>query len=347
MNRFLGSFLTILRGKGQISQTREILTPGNREMIGDLFSVFSLRKLVNRSSVSQFPKLVNREPVNRSPRTESRKLITDLVCPHCASGKFVRRGWRRKKREQVQLLLCRSCGKTFTPHAVKGKHYPLATIFNAISLYNLGYSLEECCRRVSGKKEASVSGSFSSVGSVDPAPDTREGSVSQVTNVVNMAEGGGHDPQPLRADACIKRSPLLADSPSSHKTSISINPSTLSGWISQFKDNLPYARMRDFAASKYKPADMVVTATLAHQQLFRYRFHRAKCQLIMQEHFHHSFFKPLAEFLELVPAECPHQYFRELKTQNVSPATDFCAKRTAAIGMRFYRGHRSTGLLNT
>ncbi len=54
---------------------------------------------------------------------------------------------------------------------------------------------------------------------------------------------------------------------------------------------------------------MVVYATLAHQQLFRYRLHRAKCELIIQDDFKHRRFGPLQEFLELVPSECPHQFF--------------------------------------
>lgn len=220
MNRILEDFLTVLKGKPQISETREISTPPIRE-----------------------------------------KLILDsLVCPYCSSPKFVKRGWRQKKLERVQLLLCLDCHKTFTPQSVKGKHYPLATIFDAISLYNLGYSLEEACR----KTNSAVNGPATSAG-----------------NEIGTASGG-----------------------------VSLSAATLSGWLDQFKDNLPFLRMRDFATSKYKPQDMIITATLAHRQLYRFRFHRAKCQMVMQEHFHHRLFSPLREFLEMVPGECPHQYFQ-------------------------------------
>ena len=190
------------------------------------------------------------------------KPITDtFCCPYCQSKNFVRRGLRIKKRENVQLYLCKDCGKTFTPHSVSGKHYPLATIFDAISLYNLGYSLEESCRKTNNAV---------GVGSPDPSL---------------------------------------------------ISPATLSSWIEQFKEDLPFLRMRNFATAKFKPQDMIITATLAHRQLYRFRFHRAKCRLIMQENFHHRLFTPLVEFLEMVPGECPHQYFQDGQRASETPLT--------------------------
>ncbi len=213
---FLENFLTNLKGKPQILQNREVSTPEIRDI----------------------------KPIANS-----------FSCPYCQSKNFVRRGLRIKKRESVQLYLCNDCHKTFTPHSVKGKHYPLATIFDAISLYNLGYSLEESCRKT------------------------------------NSAAGG------------------------------SLSAATLSSWIEQFKENLPFLRMRDFATQKYKPTDMIITATLAHRQLYRFRFHRAKCALVMQENFHHRTFTPLVEFLEMVPGECPHQYFSQGERASETPLT--------------------------
>lgn len=226
MNNFLDNifnkFITNLKRKPEITKTREIAPLENREV--------------------------------KRPITDS------FSCPYCQSKNFVRRGLRIKKRESVQLYLCKNCGKTFTPHSVRGKHYPLATIFDAISLYNLGYSLEESCRKTNS------------------AGTTQKGGI----NEIGTATGDG----------------LLS-------------AATLSAWISQFKDDLPFLRMREFAISKFKPQDMIITATLAHRQLYRYRFHRAKCALVMQENFHHRTFVPLVEFLEMVPGECPHQYFQD------------------------------------
>lgn len=225
----LEKFITITGGNMEISKTREISTPPIREI-----------------------------PTLKKPVVES------LSCPYCLGKNFVRRGTRCKKLEIVQLYLCKNCHKTFTPQRVKGKHYPLSTIFDAISLYNLGYSLEESCRRV------------------------------------NMSQRDGLQKNGSNAG---------------------MGASTLSNWLTEFKMVTPFERMREFAIKKYSPKDMVITATLAHRQLYRYRFHRAKCGLMIEQEFRHRKFLSLQEFLEMVPAECPHQYFQEGLRASESPLT--------------------------
>ena len=79
--------------------------------------------------------------------------------------------------------------------------------------------------------------------------------------------------------------------------------------------------MREFAVKKFSPKEMVITATLAHRQLYRFRFHRGKCDLIIQEEYGHRKFAPVKEFLEMVPAECPHQYFQDGLRASETPLT--------------------------
>ncbi|NCP16960.1 hypothetical protein GW853_00260, partial [Candidatus Kuenenbacteria bacterium] len=90
-----------------------------------------------------------------------------------------------------------------------------------------------------------------------------------------------------------------------------LQPSTLANWIKQYQSLCAYHRMREFGLKLYKPEDVLITATLAHRQLYRFRYHRAKTRLIIEEDFKNRNFGALKEFLELVPAECPHQYFSE------------------------------------
>ena len=78
---------------------------------------------------------------------------------------------------------------------------------------------------------------------------------------------------------------------------------------------------------------MVITATLAHRQLYRYRFHRAKADLMIKEEYQHRKFVPVKEFLEMVPVECPHQYFQEsLRASEAPPCffqnPDDCPRQT-------------------
>jgi hypothetical protein len=55
-----------------------------------------------------------------------------------------RKGTRRKKIEIVELWRCASCKRVFTPTpaALRNKTYPLRVVLDAITLYDLGYSLE-------------------------------------------------------------------------------------------------------------------------------------------------------------------------------------------------------------
>jgi len=66
---------------------------------------------------------------------------------------------------------------------------------------------------------------------------------------------------------------------------------------------------------------MIIHATLAHRQLYRFRFHRAKCDIIIGDDFKHRRFGPLQEFLQMVPSECPHQYFQDNQRASESPLT--------------------------
>ena len=217
LNNFVTKYLTVTRGTAKIPQTREIDSPPIRD--------------------------------TSKPSTDS------FACPYCASRNFVKRGFRQKKLEKVQLYLCLDCHKTFTEQITKGKHYPLPVMFDAISIYNLGYSLEQTCR------------------------------------IVNRRAGS-----------------LLT-------------ASTLSNWLNETKTLCRFERLREYAIKKYSPKDMVVMTTLAHAQLYRYRFHRAKCDLILQDDFKNRRFGTVQEFLESVPGECPHQYFQEGLRASEAPLT--------------------------
>src|SRR6266478_5824743 len=71
-------------------------------------------------------------------------------CPHCGSIHMTRKGTRKKKIEIVQLWRCSSCTRVFTPTpaALRGKTYPLRIVLDAITLYDLGYSLEQTADKI-------------------------------------------------------------------------------------------------------------------------------------------------------------------------------------------------------
>jgi hypothetical protein len=70
-------------------------------------------------------------------------------CPYCESKNIVRKGLRKKKLETIQLWLCKSCERVFTPQPLRNKTFPLPVILEAVSLFNLGHSAEVVCRLIS------------------------------------------------------------------------------------------------------------------------------------------------------------------------------------------------------
>ncbi|MBU2575779.1 PD-(D/E)XK nuclease family protein, partial [Patescibacteria group bacterium] len=250
---------------------RVIRTTGNhpylvklRQKQGKKFNPFITfaKKTVNFFKTRDIEPIQNREIETPAPTEEKipmsiqadvgagfpRPSVLEIFCPYCSSQNFVKRGLRQKKMEKVQLYLCSDCSRTFTPGSTKGKHYPLEVILDAISLYNLGHSLE---------------------------------AAAKIASRIHLSDAK------------------------------ELQPSSLLNWLNQYKDLCIYSRMRPFALKMFKPEDVISSATLAHRQLYRFRHHRAKTQLIIREDIKHSRFGPLKEFLDLIPAECPHQYFQD------------------------------------
>jgi hypothetical protein len=168
------------------------------------------------------------------------------MCPYCMSTDFVKRGTRKNKNQTVQLYICRNfgCGRTFTAQDIKGKHFPLHIIIEAMSYYNLGFSLEQTCQ-------------------------------------------------------IIKK-----------KFGVSPEPSTLSDWISEYKSLCRYERLRPYAVKMSTPKNTVEVVTMAHRQLYRFRYHRPKTSLMLDE-FKNRGLAPLKDYLDNISAETPHQYFQD------------------------------------
>ncbi|MDO8443803.1 MAG: PD-(D/E)XK nuclease family protein [Candidatus Azambacteria bacterium] len=86
--------------------------------------------------------------------------------------------------------------------------------------------------------------------------------------------------------------------------------STLSNWTSQYSELCRYSRLRPFAVKMFKPEDTVETTSMAHRQIYRFRYHRAKMKILLEDYKHRNF-GPLKEYLEAVSSETPHQYFQD------------------------------------
>jgi transposase-like protein len=67
-------------------------------------------------------------------------------CPSCLAAYTTKKGRRRNRHRIIPLFQCNECGHRFTNDAGKYKTYPLKTILDAVSTFNLGYSLTETQR---------------------------------------------------------------------------------------------------------------------------------------------------------------------------------------------------------
>lgn len=96
---------------------------------------------------------------------------------------------------------------------------------------------------------------------------------------------------------------------------VSVKGQTVANWLKTYEAYLPFLRMRAFVGKHYKRKEAIEETRFFHGQIYDFRYHRAKLDLILEEHFKHYRFKPLKDFLELVVAECPHQLFKTTKNR--------------------------------
>lgn len=191
--------------------------------------------------------LINKEEFDRIRNARGAE-----VCPYCLSTNFVKRGVRKNVGQVVQLYLCKnvglpdgkSCGRTFSAQDIKGKHFPLHIIIEAMSYYNIGLNLVETC--------------------------------------------------------CVIK----------QKFGVAPEPATLSDWINEYKSLCRYERLRPYAIKMFGPKETIEVTTMAHRQLYRFRYHKAKTILMLDEYKNRVHF-PLKEYLDNVSSETPHQYFQD------------------------------------
>ena len=89
----------------------------------------------------------------------------------------------------------------------------------------------------------------------------------------------------------------------SEKYGISVSRQTLMRWLDDYREYLPFLRMREFAEKKYDRRKTIEELRLFHGQIYDFKYHRAKTDILLEESFRHYKFRPLRDFLELVGAE--------------------------------------------
>jgi len=98
----------------------------------------------------------------------------------------------------------------------------------------------------------------------------------------------------------------------------SIARSTIATWIAEHHALMTYARLRKSGRRLFPPTQTIRSLKLYHRQVYKFQYHRAKLDLLRQGR-EHARFARLADFLEMIPLQCPHELFRD--SERASQAT--------------------------
>jgi len=99
------------------------------------------------------------------------------------------------------------------------------------------------------------------------------------------------------------------------KTNRSVSPSTITAWLEQYRQHCSYRRLRP-EGLRYFPANQTIRSIkLYHRQVYGYAYHRPNSQFLRRGTLDDKrtgdiHFAALADFLESVSTNCPHDLFR-------------------------------------
>ena len=113
------------------------------------------------------------------------------------------------------------------------------------------------------------------------------------------------------------------------KFGVKVPTSTARRWISEFSPYLPFLRMRDVARRHptIPPHKAIVEHRLQHGQVYDFKYHRTKTDLLLTSHTNNAALSPLRSYLDSIPESCPHELFlketpRASQVKNVFPVHD-------------------------
>ena len=98
------------------------------------------------------------------------------------------------------------------------------------------------------------------------------------------------------------------------KTRRIVSPSTVASWLEQYRRHCSYRRLRAQGLSRFPANQTIRTIKLYHRQVYSFAYHRPKLDFLRagvldDKRKGDKRFAPLADFLEHVPTDCPHDLF--------------------------------------
>lgn len=90
---------------------------------------------------------------------------------------------------------------------------------------------------------------------------------------------------------------------------VKLSPRTLSSWIAEYRELTTYAKLRQAGMQEYRPSRVIRSVRLHHQQVYYYRYHRAKLDLVLDTPRHRKLM-PMGQYLADMADKCPHHLFQ-------------------------------------
>ena len=94
-----------------------------------------------------------------------------------------------------------------------------------------------------------------------------------------------------------------------------VSPSTIASWLEEYNQHCSYRRLRRQGLTRFPANQAVRSIKLYHRQIYAYAYHRPKLEFVRsgtldEKRKGDTRFAAVADFLERIPSECPHDLFR-------------------------------------
>ncbi len=94
------------------------------------------------------------------------------------------------------------------------------------------------------------------------------------------------------------------------KFGVRVPTSTARSWLQEFAGYLPFLRLRESARRHTIPAHQAIFEhRLFHGQVYDFKYHRTKTDLLLTAHRGNEPLAPLRTYLDSIPQACPHELF--------------------------------------
>jgi hypothetical protein len=101
----------------------------------------------------------------------------------------------------------------------------------------------------------------------------------------------------------------------SKRYGIPVSRQNVKNWLRDFREYLPITRLYSAIATEYPPRRVTLEHRLLHGQVYEFKYHRAKAELIVRDSAEHDAYRPLLEFFESIPRTTPDELFRDQRSR--------------------------------